>query len=611
MKKKIILVTLALSLSSFAFAETLTVEKVYAEDGSLDIPTYPILDKRTLSASRGGDRADYDSTIDGMGVKIVGKKGEAVDTVYGQYNTLLRSSTRIKSINSMLADGEIQGSISALRTICENPDYGCTPGLNKNTVTQQCENNSYCADSQMEFDGTKCFSNGTKLVSALMTPSYSCTKGNLEGTQCRVDTTKLIPSTVLANYSCSTGVLQGTKCKVTNYTYITATNTPTYKCTTGSLEGTKCRVPSTKTVAASSHIQYTCPSGYAKSGTKCSKTVASTYAATRKPAGYTISAASTVVSYGLHGIQKSGNYFRMITNGYTGGWVTMSADGKSIKSPGYSQARASSSNQGHHIGNRSGGFGYAYYNTRSWVWSRGTTINSSNNISSNLLATNNKSLLGFQRYNGTHFKFRFGTMYGAAITWVPYGTSYSCPSGGILSGSTCSATTVSTIDATAKRIYTCSAGSLAGTSCINVPTTKLVNATPIAHYSCLTGSVVGNKCKIANYTYPNATNTPSYECASGKLIGQQCEVGDSMLVESKMTPIYSCDTGSLEGTKCRVPDSFLNQALMTPIYTCASGVLETDRCRVPNNVEAPALCAAGTFSAEYAKCIAPLVKTCK
>jgi len=48
-----------------------------------------------------------------------------------------------------------------------------------------------------------------------------------------------------------------------------------------------------------------------------------------------------------------------------------------------------------------------------------------------------------------------------------------------------------------------------------------------------------------------------------------------MLVESKMAPIYSYNTGSLEGTKCRVP----------------------------NNVEAPALCAAGTFSTKYAKCI--------
>jgi len=471
MKKKIILATLALSLSSFAFAETLTVEKVYAEDGSLDIPTYPILDKRTLSASRGGDRSDYDSTIDGMGVKIVGKKGEAVDTVYGQYNTLLRSSTRIKSINSMLADGEIQGSISALRTICENPDYGCTPGLNKNTVTQQCENNPYCADSQMEFDGTKCFSNGTKLVSALMTPSYSCTEGVLEGIQCRVNTTKTIP--------------------------------------------------------AVSSIEYSCEAGYTLSGDKCSKTVATTYAATSEPAGYTISAASTIEYYGTHGIQKSGNYFRMIINTpKVGGWVTMSADGRSIKPPGYSQAKANSSNPGHHIGNRSGGFGYAYYGAKNWTWSSWTTIDSSNNIGSNLLITNNGYYLGFQRYNKTHFRFRYMNIYGAAITWVPYGTAYSCPSGGTLSGSTCSTTTVSTIDATAKRIYTCSAG-------------------------------------------------------------------------------------SLEGIKCRVPDSFLNQALMTPIYTCASGILETDRCRVPNNVEAPALCAAGTFSAEYAKCIAPLVRTCK
>jgi len=57
-------VAISMSLSAFQ------VEKVYQEDGSLSIPNYPILDKRALSESRGGEVQDFSSARDGLGVMI-------------------------------------------------------------------------------------------------------------------------------------------------------------------------------------------------------------------------------------------------------------------------------------------------------------------------------------------------------------------------------------------------------------------------------------------------------------------------------------------------------------------------------------------------------------
>ena len=69
-------------------------------------------------------------------------------------------------------------------------------------------------------------------------------------------------------------------------------------------------------------------------------------------------------------------------------------------------------------------------------------------ISANSIANG----IGLQRIDSTSFRFVYNSQYGAIIQWVPFYSGYTYPSGGTLSGSTC------TIDTTATAQGICPSG---------------------------------------------------------------------------------------------------------------------------------------------------------
>lgn len=140
-----------------------------------------------------------------------------------------------------------------------------------------------------------------------------------------------------------------------------------------------------------------------------------------------------------------------------------------------------------------------------------------------------------------------------------YISSYSCPSGGSLSGTTCIIAGSSYISS-----YSCpNGGSLSGTTCYRTSTTYL---TP--NYSCPSGgSLVGTTCGVTNSTSIN----PTYTCPSGgTLSGTTCNVSSS----TSTNPTYVCSNGSLIGGVCKI--TTIDRK--APIYICNGGVISGDKC---------------------------------
>jgi len=154
MKMKIALSMIVVALLNLSAAE---FEKVYKEDGTLSIPSYPILDKRALSTSRGGDQLDSDAAIDGMGVLISAQEGKTVNPSYGKYNTLLQNNQGINSLDALLAEGVISADeLQHSNDVCLNETFSCLEGMSINNVTNQCEAAVTCSDPDMTFNGNDC-----------------------------------------------------------------------------------------------------------------------------------------------------------------------------------------------------------------------------------------------------------------------------------------------------------------------------------------------------------------------------------------------------------------------------------------------------------------------
>jgi len=87
-------------------------------------------------------------------------------------------------------------------------------------------------------------------------------------------------------------------------------------------------------------------------------------------------------------------------------------------------------------------------------------------------------------------------------------TAYTCPSGGTLSGDTCTTTTTATLN------YRCDSGTLSGSTCITETTTPAHVA-----YTCASGTLSGSQCVTSTSTSA-ATN---YSCPDGASpVGDQC-----------------------------------------------------------------------------------------
>lgn len=122
-------------------------------------------------------------------------------------------------------------------------------------------------------------------------------------------------------------------------------------------------------------------------------------------------------------------------------------------------------------------------------------------------------------------------------------TTYSCPNGGSLSGTTC------TVSGTTTTTYSCPlGGTRSGTTCT-------VSGTTTTTYSCPNGGTrSGTTCTVASST------STTYSCPNGgSLSGTTCTVASS----------YSCPNGgSLSGTTCTVT---VNVPLVPAKYGCFTG----------------------------------------
>ena len=133
-------------------------------------------------------------------------------------------------------------------------------------------------------------------------------------------------------------------------------------------------------------------------------------------------------------------------------------------------------------------------------------------------------------------------------------TTYSCPTGYTLSGTTCYPPLVTPPPTAATATYSCPSGStLSGTSC------QALSYAATGTYSCPGGKTLsGSQCIT-----PTVSATVSYSCPSGNtLSGTSCyppPVG--------ATVSYTCPSGNtLTGTSCQPPAT---SAAIT--YTCAAG----------------------------------------
>ena len=338
-----------------------------------------------------------------------------------------------------------------------------------------------------------------------------------------VTVTQPQPIAATPNYSCPAGqTLSGTTCvqptiaASVNYSCTAGstlsgstcqpaptTATANYSCGTGqTLSGTSCVTP-----AVNATLTYSCPSGGTLSGTNCIPAATSASVSYSCPAGSTLSGTSCQAP----DYQPS----------------SVSATSNTQTSPNYSEVVGSITSPSQaYVDNLCVAKGYSY----------GTMFASSVYVGRQFWQVN---------YNCSR-------------------TSYTCPSGYTLSGSTCYPPLVTPPPTAATASYSCPSGStLSGTSC------QASSYTATGTYSCSGGKTLsGSQCIT-----PTVSATVSYSCPSGStLSGTSCyppPVG--------ATVSYTCPAGNtLVGTSCQPPATV---AAIT--YTCAAGMQLSGSSCVP------------------------------
>lgn len=334
---------------------------------------------------------------------------------------------------------------------------------------------------------------------------YSCPVGyTLNGSYC-IKYTDATPVYGNTTYTCPTGYSKnGTKC-VKTYSATYKSGATTYSCPNGgSLSGTTCTI----TTTASSNGSYTCPSGYSLNGSTCYKTYNATSKTTYScPSGYSLSGSKCV---------KSSTSTINATASYGSWYVT----------------------------------GTKYYTSTISVY------------------TNDTSKVVF---NGAVTGAVCGSPCGNKGLWYKYtyyarSISYTCPSGYTKSGSKCTKTTSSSINATASTSYTCpNGGTRNGSTC-----TLSASATYNSSYSCPSGYTKNGSTCYKTYNASKVTGSGYYYCPNGGTVsGSTCTITTDATASTGTTK-YTCPYGyTLSGTKCYKKISADAETVYT--YTCPSG----------------------------------------
>ena len=456
------------------------------------------------------------------------------------------------------------GTLSGTSCISSQPasvSYSCPAGysLSGSTCSQtltQPASVSYSCPNGGTLSGTSCTSSQPATIAG-----YTCPSGfGLSGTSC---TQILTQAATVSGYSCPSGyTVSGSTCVRT----LQQSATPVYSCPAGwTLSGTTCN--SSSSYAATPN--YSCPSGYQLSGASCSQTLTQPAASSQTcPSGY-------VLNNGTCAMQTS--YVATATSTCPAGW-TLGA-GQCAQSFSYAATVVYTCPANFHLegnacwtnryqcGTASSTVRWTIYGGSDVCGLRAAEISGG---CSALSKAKGADYVGQAKlWNDTYCLYKPITNYQCPKSYTDApnalcpaysyystapATSYDCPNGGTLSGTTCSGTNyVGTgID------YSCpNGGMLSGTTCLVDQTT-----TPTVIYSCAGGYVLsGTTCTLTNTQGASV----SYSCpAGGTLSGTNCAITNSQAANVS----YSCPGGyDLSGTTCTSTDT----QTATPVYTCPVG----------------------------------------
>ena len=342
-----------------------------------------------------------------------------------------------------------------------------------------------------------------------------------------------------SSYTCPSGYdRDGDKC----YKSISATaesETVSYTCPSGyTKNGTKCT--KTETISATvsgGQTTYTCPSGYRKNGTKCTKT---------ETISATVSGGQTTYTC-PSGYRKNGTKCTKTTT------TTTSATKTTDKVYKYGTFQSAPS-------------GYICSTSTQYVCT--SSSNCPGYITVYTSCYKNQTTYtcpsGYTKSGTKCTKSTTSTINATANTSA---TTYTCPSGYTQSGSICQRTqTISATASTSTTTYTCPSGyTKNGTQCTKTITIDAEKNSSGINYTCPSGyTLEGKRC----YTYTNADlkYDYTYTCPSG-----YTQSGSGSNIECyknvQGTTKYYCENSgySLIGTKC-----YGTQKTFTG-YTCPSG----------------------------------------
>lgn len=162
-------------------------------------------------------------------------------------------------------------------------------------------------------------------------------------------------------------------------------------------------------------------------------------------------------------------------------------------------------------------------------------------------------------------------------------TTYSCPNGGSLSGTSC-VQAASASQVASGTTYSCSSGSLSGTSCYvggvstgyNYSTRTSTSPTTYSGETIINTYTKKTCDSCATIRYYTIRKTTSYTyCATGTKSGSGCYI--SATPNTTYSTVYNCPSGwSKNGTSCSIAATATTTS--TPGYSCSEGTLNGKSC---------------------------------
>ena len=347
---------------------------------------------------------------------------------------------------------------------------------------------------------------------------YCPNGGELKDGVCyKVETTSYDATEGQGKYYCPNGgILNGTKCYVNNSTSYEAAEK--LSCPNGgSLVGNKCVIEGSGDSSYAASVRYSCPNGGDLSGTKC-----------------------IITSQGSSSSYAASVRYSCPNGGSLSGTKCITSSGTSGSSYAATKSTTKQTLSGQYTTKPSG---YTCSTTRVKTCSTCTT---------------------------------YKTVY---TSCYKYTTTYTCPKGGSLRGTTCYISGTSGSSYTASKSYYCpDGGSLSGSTCYVKGETSSSSYTASKSYYCPNGgSLSGSTCYVSGSGNESYTPSRNYTCPNGgKLSGTKCIVEESTTYNATKSQgeKYCPNGGTLSGDKCIVTKTNSYKASVsdgTSVKTCPNG----------------------------------------